>query len=92
MTETKPLAGVILFGFGRNCHQLVAVGEKKEKRAALAIFLDMSSLGRWIWRGRTELLVSLRRNGMSAGVSVFSFFLCCHRRNRVEMVRDDQLD
>jgi len=67
MTETKPLAGVILFGFGRNCHQLVAVGEKKEKRAALAIFLDMSSLGRWIWRGRTELLVSLRRNGTECG-------------------------
>ena len=37
--------------------QLVAAGEKREKRAALVMFLDMLSPGLGTWRGRTELLV-----------------------------------
>lgn len=53
------------------------------------------SPGLGIWRGHTELLVSSRRNGVSAGV--FSFFFCCNRRNvnnirchGLKIVRDDQ--
>ncbi len=59
--------------------QLVAAEEKKEKKAALVMFLEMLSPGLGTCRGRTELLVSSRRNGVSAGV--FSFFFCRHHRN-----------